>query len=80
MKYKIIYDLEIKDGKVILSKEKFEKLLDAAYNDGYADGQKNIITTPYIPSSPSTPYQPYNPWNPIITCETSSCNDSGRPL
>lgn len=39
-----------KAGKVELTKEELQKMLDDAYNQGYADGNRfTTVTSPYYP-------------------------------
>lgn len=39
-----------KAGKVELTKEELQKMLDDAYNQGYEDGNKSVtVTSPYYP-------------------------------
>lgn len=66
------------NGRIELTKEELENLLDTirkeAYDEGYTDGSKNIITY-NPPSTISTPYTPFYTnketpgWNPYeVTC------------
>ena len=41
-----------RDGKVELTKDELQKMLDDAYNKGYADGNAKSITTITYPSYP----------------------------
>ena len=50
-----------KDGKIELTKDELQKMLDDAYSQGYADGNKRYDTITY-PSFPS--------W----TCKTTTSN------
>lgn len=43
-----------KDGKIELTKDEIQKMLDDAYNQGYADGNKKYETITY--PSPSWTY------------------------
>lgn len=66
----MIIFVDVKNGKVDLTKQQFERILKEKYNEGYNDGKKiTPISTwgcPY--SSWSCPYKPYNPYNqPNIT-------------
>lgn len=58
----MIIFVDVKNGKVDLTKEQFERILKEKYNEGYNDGKKiSSISTwgcPY--SSWSCPYKPYN--------------------
>lgn len=60
-----------KEGKIILSKEEFEDMLERAYQQGRTDGASQIITTPCTP--PTTPIPPFYP-TPIITCKAADDN------
>lgn len=47
-----------KDGKVELSKEELQKMLDNAYDKGHSEGSKDnhyTITNPYTITAPSYP-------------------------
>ena len=44
-----------KDGKIELTKDELQKMLDDAYSQGYADGNKKYDTITY-PSYPSWVY------------------------
>lgn len=60
-----------KEGKIVLSKEEFENMLERAYQQGRADGASQIITTPCTPfPSPTIPPSPI----PVITCEAADDN------
>jgi hypothetical protein len=62
------------DGKVIMTKDQFEKIIDDVYEEGKKDGTPVIsfpstqktITTPYVPIE--MPYHPTTtPWSsPVI--------------
>ena len=57
-----------KDGKIELTKDELQKMLDDAYSQGYADGNKKYDTITY-PSSRS--------WyltNDNIAISSTSCN------
>ena len=58
----MIIFVDVKNGKVDLTKQQFERILKEKYNEGYNDGKKiTPISTwgcPY--SSWSCPYKPYN--------------------
>lgn len=56
-----------KDGRLDLTEEQLEKLIDCAYYSGYADGLK-AQTAVQLPTN-----EPYYPWSTEhikITCET----------
>jgi len=69
----MIIFIDVKNGKVDLTKEQFERILKEKYNEGYNDGTK-IITT----STWSCPYYswccPYRPSSrPYITwCDSTT--------
>ena len=54
MKPIVIYQ-EIKDEKIILSKEEFEKYLEDAYQAGYSDGSNSFTAKGYTWSSTNLP-------------------------
>lgn len=60
-----------KEGKIILSKEEFEDLLERAYQQGRADGAIRTITTPCTP--PPTPITPFYS-TPVLTCKAADDN------
>lgn len=63
MKIKIMYPNN--KGKIELTKEELEKLLNESYSEGYSDGYKSYHSI----SIPSYPYSPYS-----ITCNSDdSC-------
>lgn len=75
------------NGKIELTKEELESLLDSirkeAYDEGYAEGRKNNNLQPYFPNT--TPYTPilYNKdtplWNPYeITCTNLAITKEGE--
>lgn len=45
-----------KDGKIELTKDELQKMLDDAYSQGYADGNKKYDTITY-PSYPNWTYE-----------------------
>ena len=51
----MIIFVDVKNGKVDLTKEQFERILKEKYNEGYSDGKKISSI-----SSLSCPYKPYN--------------------
>ena len=61
---------ELKDGKVELTKEELEKLLEDAYNEGYNAGKAVNITYPVYPTSPDVQpiTTPTYPWYPVWYC------------
>ena len=73
---------ELKDGKVELTKEELEKLLEEAYNEGYNAGKNTVITYPSYPvvdPSPATPFTPTTPtypWYPVWYCSTDSSKNN----
>ena len=84
----IIY-IDVKNGKVDLTKDQLEKLLKQKYDEGYADGQKSsgssgtITYTPCPYSYWNCPYrwtnQPYITWtssNSLNINGASTCSDS----
>ena len=54
-----------KDGKIELTKEELQKMLDDAYSQGYADGRVRYDTITY-PSYPN--------WWTTVTCSGSDSN------
>lgn len=60
-----------KEGKIVLSKEAFEDMLERAYQQGRADGASQIITTP-CPPPPTLTTPPYS--IPTITCKAADGN------
>ena len=88
----IVY-IDVKNGKVDLTKEQLEKLLSQKYDEGYADGKKvyNPITYSTCPYSYwNCPYhwtnKPYITWTSsnssgssdnIITCSDQTISTSG---
>lgn len=52
-----------KDGKIELTKEELQKMLDDAYNQGYSDGRVRYDTITY----PSHPW-----WTTITTSNTNA--------
>lgn len=67
MKPIVIY-VDKQSKTVTMPKEEFEKYLQDAYNQGYADGRNNNLIVTY-PSTPVIPY--YTP----ITCTTSNADE-----
>lgn len=70
----IVY-IDVKNGKVDLTKEQLEKLLNQKYNEGYADGKKvyNPITYSTCPYSYwSCPYHWTNKPSIVWTSSNSS--------
>lgn len=65
MKPFIIYidQTKVAKGKITLTTEEFEKLINEAYNQGYEDGAKTTITTPITPYPTWTPDPITNPPN-----------------
>ena len=41
-----------KDGKIELTKEELQKMLDDAYNKGYIEGKQTLCSTITVPSYP----------------------------
>lgn len=73
----IIY-VDVKSGKVDLTKAELEKLLKEKYDEGYKDGKKfcgsvTYTTCPY--SYWSCPYK-FN-YSPYITCTSSNSSTEG---
>ena len=63
---KLIY-VDIKSGKIELTKEEFESFMKEAYDEGYEDGRKETITYlayPYPNSTPCTPTP-----SPFVYCQ-----------
>ena len=58
------------NGKIELTKEELQQMLDESYQDGC---NSVTITTP---SYPSYPYNPYNPYSPFYCGPTSTESDS----
>lgn len=54
-----------KDGNIIVTPEEIEKMVNDAYNAGYADGRASVPTTVTTPSYPSLPT-----WYTTITCNS----------
>lgn len=52
---KVVIIEKNKDGKIELTKDELQKMLDDAYSQGYADGNKRYDTIIY-PSFPSWTY------------------------
>ena len=56
-----------KDGNIIVNTEEIEKMVNDAYNAGYADGRASVPVTITSPS-----YPPYLPtWYTTVTCSNS---------
>ena len=59
-----------KDGKIHITPNELEKLIDKAYEAGFSDGMKIVPTPspdPYPHPSPLSPFSPYINW----TCSSS---------
>ena len=67
MKIKIMYPNN--KGKIELTKEELEKLLNESYSEGYSDGYKSYHSI----SIPSYPYSPYAPYYSITCNSDDSC-------
>lgn len=69
----MIIFVDVKNGKVDLTKEQFERILKEKYNEGYNDGKKiNTFSTwscPYY--SWCCPYRPNRP-SSITWCDTNT--------
>ena len=73
MKPIIIY-AEEKDGKIILTKDELQRIVDEAYRQGKAENSYWYTTTTPITVAPT--------WNPPykVTCTNYSTNDKGEPI
>ena len=58
------------DGKILLTKEELEKIINDSYNEGLKDGCK---FKPY-----AIPYRDETDWSKV-TCENIYINDSNKP-
>ena len=56
-------------GRIEMSEEQLQQMLDDAYNQGYADGTKNIVVSPYVQQYPWIT-SPVYPWT--VTYSTTS--------
>lgn len=82
----IIY-INVKDGKVDLTKKELEELLEKKYHEGYEQGKKCIETITYSNICPhgynywSCPYYtyPYSPYKPLITWTNQNTSTSTSP-
>ena len=79
MKPIIIYQ-ETKDGKIVLTKEEFEKYLEDAYQAGYSDGSSSLTYKSYT-WTPDDVYEKYPTWKstsdykaPEVTVTCTSTN------
>jgi hypothetical protein len=54
MKYKILTPNE--NGKFEFTKEELEKFMEELYDEGYNEGKKHTITTPFYPDPITHPY------------------------
>ena len=51
------------EGKISLTKERLQEIIDEAYNEGYKDGKSDQATSPYTPLPPiQVPTYPQNPY------------------
>lgn len=57
------------DGKLDLTEEQLEKLIDCAYHNGYEDGLK-AQTAIKLPVNVNEPWYPWTMDHIVITCET----------
>lgn len=64
-----------KDGKIELTKEEVQKMLDDAYNQGYEDGRKTKYETFTYPSLPT--WYTYSNTTPLNKCETTKVEITG---
>lgn len=63
-----------KDGKIELTKEELQKMLDDAYNKGYGEGKQKSFDTITVPTYPI--YYTNVPEKDIkITCDSKSNMD-----
>ena len=59
-------------GKVELTKEELQKMLDDAYSQGYSDGNRTtIVTSPYWPNLPTNAPYTFDTDKSITTCNTN---------
>lgn len=65
MKPKVVYVSE-RDGKITMTKEDMESLLEEMYNAGYADG----MSAPRIISASPTWTPGTQPYGVTVTCKT----------
>lgn len=85
MKIKFLY---IENGKITLTKQEFEQLLEESYQDGVAEGRKSNSGLAYQPSEIKTPDYYTSPYWGIDRAIPVTCNDpntvkissSGDPL
>lgn len=85
MKIKFLY---IENGKITLTKQEFEQLLEESYQDGVAEGRKSNGGLTYQPSEIKTPDYYTSPYWGIDRSIPVTCNDpttvkissSGEPL
>ena len=69
-----------KDGKIHITPNELEKLIDKAYEAGLSDGMKIVPTPspdPYPYPSPLSPVSPLSPFYPYITWTSTSINGTG---
>lgn len=61
--------ISVENGKIIFTKEEFQKLVDEIYNMGVAEGKKDNIT---ITTQPNTsPWTNPSPWYYNVSPSTS---------
>lgn len=72
MKPIIIY-AEEKNGKIIITKEEMQRIVDEAYRQGKADGRQSAINPITVTPTFKPPYE-------ITTCTNYSTNDKGEPI
>lgn len=84
MKPIIIYQKEVEDDKVILTKEEFEKCIQDVYDSGYSDGSNSFTAKGYTwtPNSLTSPEKPYSVYYtsgsgkaPEIPCSISTADN-----
>ncbi len=74
------------DGKIIFTKDKFTKLIEDVYNEGFSDGQKSITSITTYPVYHSTPINPNwsnNLYKTLFTTDNTENTDkslTGRPI
>lgn len=66
------------EGKVDITLEELNNMLEKAYNQGFNAGKGCTITTPSYPSYPQSPTTPITPISPIWYCGT--CKDSSGTI
>ena len=68
---------ENQDGKIVITADEIERMVNEAYNEGYKDGKANggiTITNP----SPWTPTP--QPWYTTVTCDSLTISDSSASI